>query len=84
MDAPDDFMIGALLGMTVGALNHVDPSKAVENEAAFMRLLSMPAERRNEEAALLMKALEWDDSVTDVNDQGVQQLVAWGTMLRDL
>lgn len=84
MDQPDDFMIGALLGMTVGALNHVDPSKAQQNEAAFMRLLAMPAERRNEEAALLMKALDWDESVEDVNDQGVQQLVAWGLLLRDL
>lgn len=84
MDAPDDFMIGALLGMTVGALNHVDPGKAQENEQAFMRLLSMPVERRNEEAALLMKALEWDDDASDVQGQGVQQLIAWGMLLRDL
>lgn len=84
MDAPDDFMIGALLGMTVGALNHVDPGKAQENEQAFMRLLSMPVERRNEEAALLMKALEWDDDAADVQGQGVQQLIAWGMLLRDL
>lgn len=84
MDQPDDFMIGALLGMTVGALNHVDPSKAQENEAAFMRLLGMPVERRNAEAATLMRALDWDESVEDVNDQGVQQLIAWGLLLRDL
>lgn len=84
MDAPDDFMIGALLGMTVGALNHVDPSKAVDNEAAFLRLLSMPAEQRNREAAILMKALDWDESADGVNDQGADRLVAWGMLLRDL
>ena len=84
MDQPDDFMIGALLGMTVGALNHVDPSKAQENEQAFLKLLSMPVEQRNAEAALLMKALEWDDEAEGVSDQGVQQLVAWGLLLRDL
>lgn len=84
MDAPDDFMIGALLGMTVGALNHVDPSKAVDNEGAFLRLLSMPAEQRNREAAILMKALDWDESADGVNDQGADRLVAWGMLLRDL
>lgn len=84
MEQPDDFMIGALLGMTVGALNHVDPSKAQENEAAFMRLLSLPVEQRNAEAAQLMRALDWDESVEDVNDQGVQQLIAWGLLLRDI
>ena len=81
---PDDFMIGALLGMTVGALNHVDPLKAGENEAAFMRLLGMSVEQRNREAALLMKALEWDDEADGVQDQGVLQLLAWGLLLRDL
>lgn len=84
MDEPDDFMIGALLGMTVGALNHVDPSRAAENEQAFLRLLSLPPERRNTEAAILMKALEWDDQADGVADQGVQQLVAWGLLLRDV
>lgn len=84
MDQPDDFMVGALLGMTVGALNHVDPSKAPENEAALMRLLAMPEPQRGAEAATLVRALDWDESVTDVNDQGVQQLVAWGLLLRDL
>lgn len=84
MDTPDDFMVGALLGMTVGALNHVDPGTAVENEAAFLRLLSMPAEQRTREAAILMKALEWDEGADGVNDQGAAQLVAWGLLLRDL
>ncbi|MEL4356845.1 MULTISPECIES: hypothetical protein [unclassified Luteococcus] len=84
MDQPDDFMIGALLGMTVGALNHVAPETAQENEAAFMRLLSMPPEQRNTEAAILMKALEWDETADDVSDQGVQELIAWGLLLRDL
>ncbi|WP_420175033.1 hypothetical protein [Luteococcus sp. OSA5] len=84
MDQPDDFMIGALLGMTVGALNHVDPGKAQENERAFMRLLSLPPEQRNAEAAMLMKALDWDDQAEGVADQGVQQLIAWGLLLRDI
>lgn len=84
MDEPDDFMIGALLGMTVGALNHVDPSKAVENEQAFLRLLSLPVDQRNREAAILMKALEWDESSEELNGQGVEPLLAWGLLLRDI
>lgn len=84
MDQPDDFMTGALLGMTVGALNHVDPRQAPANEQAFLRLLSLPAEQRAREAAILMKALEWDEQADGVQDQGVQQLLAWGLLLRDL
>ncbi|MGO4958468.1 hypothetical protein ACTQ49_14590 [Luteococcus sp. Sow4_B9] len=84
MEQPDDFMIGALLGMTVGALNHVDPSMAQENERAFMRLLSLAPEQRTAEAAVLMKALDWDEQSDDVAGQGVQQLIAWGLLLRDI
>lgn len=84
MDQPDDFMIGALLGMTVGALNHVDPATAQQNEDAFLRLLSLPPESRNFEAAGLMKALEWDDEAAGVNDQHADRLRAWGVLLRDL
>ncbi|MEL4504902.1 hypothetical protein AAEX63_08715 [Luteococcus sp. H138] len=84
MDEPDDFMIGALLGMTVGALNHIAPENAQANEAAFMRLLSLPAPQRNAEAAMLMRALEWEDETQDVNAQGVEQLLAWGLLLRDI
>lgn len=84
MDEPDDFMIGALLGMTVGALNHVDPAQAPANEQAFMRLLAMPVEQRTREAAILMKALEWDEDADDLQGQGVQQLLAWGLLLRDI
>lgn len=84
MDQPDDFMVGALLGLTVGALNHVEPQQAPANEQALMRLLSMPPERRATEAAVLMKALKWEDESAEVNGQGVEQLLAWGLLLRDL